>query len=71
MSTIMHFQSKKLKSADMILYLQMSHVWPDGDPVLVPVQSVQGPLLIHSQLNVAELSALWHQLSLYIQSLVI
>lgn len=40
------------------------YVQPDGDPVFVPVQGVQKSLLIHSQLNVTELSAPWHQLNL-------
>lgn len=54
-----------VNSVVMVLNLQVSKVWPNGDPVLVSVQSIQGPLLVHSQLNVAELSAFRHQLDLY------
>lgn len=54
-----------VNSVVMVLHLQVSKVWPNGDPVLVSVQSIQGPLLVHSQLNVAELSAFRHQLDLY------
>lgn len=51
--------------------LKKHGLWPYSDPVLVLVQSVQRPLLIHSQLNVTEFSALWHQLNLYTQPLFI
>lgn len=40
--------------------------WPDGGPVLIPVQSVQCLLFIHSQLDVAELPALGQEPNLYL-----